>query len=812
MVLLIYFQQASLIPPPEEKTLQKTESVQVCTKCSKENDEPISSVDNGNKNGHSILEEEQNICDAKDVQGVKCATTIENCSKRESEKVCNMTEKIVPLMEANSSVKEDKTSLRRTFSAGEPKIERKPSKTFGSHEGIATASNKTDKMRRSIGMSRRASLEKTTKDAAPSKRLLSGAAIKKVEAGVVTEGKTSKVEIPKRPVKQRSEIVAAVTKRLYNKVKRKEVATETDEIKPENEVPKELTICSNARLRLQEITRRALKAHRNKDGETQTDLFPVLRVKEVSTDSDDLRAVLMEVKDAQTEPKAEMKDVGTTCSLSLIQGKAFVMTRSCATQAADEDRDCAKSNLLFSTPMSFTRYLQHPESKCQMLTSCAGSPIYTSSVNINVSQNYTDPSQLQTKLCDDSLEDENQQNVCFPTPDLISNHNSLDAHVNTDDLKTSDTNRVGVEECVNFAQTNVLENHQYLTHQNMDGSSLPNICVANCKIIPKCNENVKSVDIPAVRAPEVCVVKSFPEDRCLPLCNTYHPKFERPNVIESTVERNFEPVRLQEATVLKSTTKQDELFSDSTTSQELENEAYHKKVRFSKKSSETRRMFKAMSSFLEEATTLITNLSTIATKFDSKPDTPQSYDIEVTVNDITQSMDEIKHQAIQTEDSRKQRSTFTQTSPKHKANVASHTDDDDNLEIPINKYELLVQDSCNRLERCINAAMSNRSEEQHVPTCLDDQDFLHRFPQPFYVTTTNSWVPPYVNNRAEDSSMESTPTFSDYGSLPRSSRRSRVTAAAGCSPSALLRHLTSMRQDIVRTSREELFSPSGDTL
>lgn len=740
---------------------------------------------------------ENEIKEICNIQKIECVNDVKGNSVKPLETLYTRTEEIVPVMEVNGAVKEDKTSLRRTFSATEPKIERKSSRTFGSHELIATASNKTDKMRRSIAVSRRASLEKAASTA--SKRLLSSTAIKKVETGVVTEAKNPKVETPKRQIKQRSDIVAAVTQRLYNKVKRKEAATETDAINIE-EVPKELTICSNARLRLQEITRRALKAHKFKDDETQTDLFPVLRVKEVSTDADDLKTVLMEVKDAQTEPKAEMKDVGISCSLALMQGKAFVLTRTCATQATGDDRDYSKPNAVFSNPISFTRYLhqQHIEPKCQMLTSCTGNPIYTSSVNINVSHNYTDSTKSLIKPCDDSLENDNYQNVCLPTPDLISNHNSLDAHINTEEPKISDSSRVNTEEHINYAQSCVMDN-LYLTHQNIEPSSFPNVCIANCKLIPKCNENVKSINIPSVRAPEVCVVKNFSEDRCAPLPHSY-PKLETPNVIESKIVQKFEPIKLQETTVFKSTIKHDVHQSDSAQDSESEpSNVYNKKVRFSKKAVDTNRMFKAMSSFLEEATSLITNLSAIATKIDTKQETPQNYDIEVTVNDVSPTFDTsttFKHQTVQT-DRKNQRSTLTQTSPIRTINTATYTDD---FEFPVNKYELLVQDSCNRLERCINAAM--RNEEQ--PSCTDDQDFLHRFPQPFYVT--NPWVP----YRAEDSSIESTPTFSDYGSLPRTTRRSRTVA--GCSPSALLRHLTSMRQDIVRTSREELFSPSGETL
>lgn len=392
-------------------------------------------------------------------------------------------------MEVNSTVKEDKKSLQRTFSVVEQKMERKPSKTFGSHEAIAT---KSDKTRRSLPLSRRASADKPV-GLLPKKPFVNSVA-KKTEKGTATEGKAPKMDITRRPVRQRSEIVAAVTQRLYNKVKRKEVATETEQIETD-EPPQELKICSNARLRLQEITRKVLRAHRRRDKDTQTDLFPVMRVKEAATDADDLRVVTVQVKHAQTEPRLETKDVGTGCSFP-VQGKAFVITRSCSTQAAQEEREVQKPSTV--NPISFTKYLHQSqmEPKYQLMNPCHGSPIYTSSVNINVSHNYTD-SAKPSAAAGDSLE-EDQQGVCFPTPDLISNHNSLDAHEQVDDQR------------INYAQTEVLGD-QYSTHQTTAEAG-PNVCVASCTFAPRCSENVGSIEMPSVRAPEICVARSF-EDR-----------------------------------------------------------------------------------------------------------------------------------------------------------------------------------------------------------------------------------------------------------------------------------------------------------
>lgn len=770
--------------------------VKTCLKCSQT--ETVGVLMERNFNSHTSRKEE-------------CVNSL----IPQQEKEIQRTEEVVPVMDIKSTIKKDKISLRRTFSASEPKIERKPSKTFGSHEGIAAAPTKNDKIRRSLPLSRRTSIEKPTKDFTLLRKSVNTA--KKIEKGVVTEVKSSKTEIPKRPMKQRSEIVAAVTQRLYNKVKKKEVATETEEIKAETEVPKELAICSNARLRLQEITRRALRAHRRRDCETQTDLFPVLRVKEASTDANDLRTVLKEVKDAQTESSTETKDAETSCSLPhSTQGKALLLTRSCATQVTDDNKEFSKSTSLFSSPISFTKYLHPPfgEAKYQMLTPCTGSPIYTSSVNINVSHNSAESNKSVMNCCNDSLEDENQQNVYFPTPDLISNHSSLDTHINTGEAKTTDSNRTAE---ISYAETNVLVD-QSTTHENVEPVLFSNVCVANCTLIPQCNESLRSINIPSACAPEICIVENFAGDRCVPLRNSY-PKLEKPNIIETTVEKHIEPIHLQNTTVIKSIMKDNNGHSDAATSLESENELsdslnYHinnnnnKKVRFSKRNSETCRMFKAMSNFLEEATSLITNLSTIASRMDSKRDHSHNYDIEITVNDVSPELVKTEEETYSTvkdlgtqTDRKYQRNSSTQTSPKRTLNASCYTDD---TEIPVNKYEALVEDSCNRLERCINKAMH---VEEPMPSY--DQEFLHRFPQPFYAT--NAWTSRVSAYRTEDSSIESTPTFSDYGSLPRSNKR-RYIKPINYSPSALLRHLTSMRQDIIRNSREELYSPSDEAL
>lgn len=99
---------------------------------------------------------------------------------------------------------------------------------------------------------------------------------------------------PKKVVK-RAEIVAAVTKRLYTTKKKVDAKPEPEpqlEEKVSNdEEPEELKLCSRARFKLQEISKRALNIHRKMkhliiDMETQTDFIPTLRVKEIGLNTD----------------------------------------------------------------------------------------------------------------------------------------------------------------------------------------------------------------------------------------------------------------------------------------------------------------------------------------------------------------------------------------------------------------------------------------------------------------------------------------------------------------------------------------------
>lgn len=101
---------------------------------------------------------------------------------------------------------------------------------------------------------------------------------------------------------RRAEIVAAVTKRLYSAKKMETKSEPTEAVQKEEEnqnddddaEPDELKLCQRARARLQELSKKALHAHRSRmrrfsDNEAQTDFDKhVMRVKEVAVSTDDL--------------------------------------------------------------------------------------------------------------------------------------------------------------------------------------------------------------------------------------------------------------------------------------------------------------------------------------------------------------------------------------------------------------------------------------------------------------------------------------------------------------------------------------------
>jgi len=311
--------------------------------------------------------------------------------------------------------------------------------------------------------------------------------------------------------------------------------------------------------------------------------------------------------------------------------------------------------------------------------------------------------------------------------------------------------------------------------------------VANFSIASTNEERLQSIDFPTVCASQICVTRNWNE-RCKPFLETI-PEALVPDI--SYIDSLLSAI-IHEPRVLTPVIKHQECGKQETVDLSTElpnsltvNETHKKKVHFS--SHESDRMFKAMSKFVEEATNLMTNLSLAASKLQGE----HTYDLEVTVNDIKGLPNIPTSSTASYQDSVAQtcflEETSSQTYPNLCSDASSNTES--SFQIPVNKYEALVKESCSRLEQCINE-VTKRS-----PCCkrIEDEN-LHKCSKQF--TDDPLW------NAGEDYSLESNHTSSDYGSLPRQKQITR--RGPTCSPSAYLRQLTTMRKQIVESSRDDL--------
>lgn len=416
-------------------------------------------------------------------------------------------------------------------------MQSKTSKPFGSEETIGTKPSPAKRLSQP-SILRKQSMDKTTSSSLRSLLLKKSQESKGVEKGVATDGKSPKVEIKKpASAKPRSQIVRAVTNRLYDRSKKKDVGTGTEASAQTEGQPQELTICSNARSRLHELSQRALRATRKKNAEVQTVTPKILRVKEISTDAEDLKTLMGITKEVETctTPK-EYQDASNSCQY--LEGfnlgvdrrcNAFLVTRSCGTQSVLESAEKeVKPNVSFilakARPnVSFTKYLRNElQPRIEIVNTCPASPVYTSTVNINVSHNFIDANVGSgDSISDDSLEDQIRQNVCFPTPDIISNHNSLEpqAHAMRADsfnIPPSAENSIG--EKIAFASAcEGFENlEEFSTTDSVSEVQL------ECIAVPACKERVTIVTVPEVRATETRIVS---RGRCEEHCGHF-PQFQ----------------------------------------------------------------------------------------------------------------------------------------------------------------------------------------------------------------------------------------------------------------------------------------------
>lgn len=779
------------------------------------------------------------------------------------------TERLLPLLNVSTSIKPTiPPKLRRTFSVDHTYIDNQRQKMFGSEESIPStstaskishSSSSLEKQksqdfisRRNPGSAtpssslRRRSLNKSNPvlpKTTPKRRSLENS--QKIEKATNETLNIKKVEpkvnsIRKQPIKPRSQIVAAVTSRLYSKINRKEAATSTDDLSIQK-ASKEMNMYTNAKSRLREITRRALRAHRQKNEQTQTDLFSVVRVKEISTDVDDLKISLEEVKNAETDAVViETKDASVNCTfLDQLSDddkrhNSISFTRSCGTQSSQEpnnaghstERENTSSSRPTPNPISFTKYLRElQDTKYEISDVMPNTPIYTKTVNINISHNYINES--RGSISDDSIE-QNLQNVCLPTPDLISNHNSLEqGHDDSEPSEPKCRSDANNMEKINYANTGVLDEYFTVNESIVPENDNKKCTVATYTVTPRCSEKVQSVKIEKVQAPEICLTNKFEEGFCKPLPK-FEPNLAKPKIVESKYYTCDDCIKLEEPLVLKSIVKQlpkgnvpndtnpssseEEIFSSDLPDSLDYHMANTKKVKFNRRNAkqlpENGRMLNAMSEFLEEATNLMNNLTMAASKIGSNNlHLDDSYDFEVTVNGVSgfgkpyrkrrrssrpTSLPRTKQTETMTE-------AFTTTHfPVHRSDCSTQCEM--GYSFPINKYEALVEESCRRLEEKINKIPTHQQN-------IHCHHYNDETVDPYFAY--NPWEPHSLGNDVEDSSLESNPvTYSDYGSLPRKTHKRHRTPT--CSPSAFLRQLTNMRKQIIETSREEFLHSSSN--
>ncbi|XP_019771029.2 kinesin-like protein KIF16B isoform X2 [Dendroctonus ponderosae] len=603
----------------------------------------------------------------------------------------------------------------------------------------------------------------------------------KKEKGIVTEISgakkiESKIDTGRKNVaKPRAQIVAAVTSRLYNKVHKKDIGTSTENLSVvSNESPKELSICSNARNRLRELTHRALKAHKSKNEETQTELFPILRVKEVATDCTDL---VDESSAASTLEKLETKDVEVECTLlnQFMEGTLrdiLVLTRSCGIQTNAEEK-CSN--------ISFTKYL----------TETQKNPIFTEAVNINISHNYINRTD---SVSDDSL-DNHHANVSFPTPDLISNHNSLEQ-------QPIENSGESIEAKVRYAESGQLQN----CFENVNYIPSSKVCASKADVltVPYYHNNFKSVKVLTAQAPE-CILKDICKEYCQylpefsPVMAKAHKKDHHSDKCNRKKLSYYKPIihMYQDCRSEFSSSESSEENFELNIPDSLEYQ--HKKVQFARNASNKKndRVLKAMKNFLEEAKLLMANINTVAQENKCQQPHLEDFDIEVTVDDVS-GFENIRKRARRKKHQRESNATQTEALPSMESSFSQTSVEFPQYALPVNKFESLLEDSCKRLEH----KMSKPSRSRHISLTSEDYDDEILFQKAKY----NPWDLSHVE--IEDSSLESNPvTFSDYGSLPRRTHKRQRTPT--CSPSAFLKQLTSMRRQIIETSREELLQGSS---
>ncbi|XP_050354421.1 kinesin-related protein 10-like [Nymphalis io] len=305
---------------------------------------------------------------------------------------------------------------------------------------------------------------------------------------------------------QRAEIIASVTERLYTKLKKNEAAISKQETKvdkkPVSETKvlqplNELKICSNARQRLMELSKKALK-NKRKIGipaHTQT-RKTVIRVKDQGIDvQTDLQSYICHRdrncifhRDVSTEttpmtPRLKEIAVGPKYSnlsykdsSTLTDTKEVIYRNSCTMTELVLRRNHSSQTNVQPPPRrkkrqsAYMKYIKKIERIKSSTNDSSVSPV----ININISPMYADSdSQSSDETSDNSLDfgrEKGKQSVTT-TPDLLTNHSNL--LKKTEVMTISDTNSPENCDLNNVNSTTPLELKEKILEDFSDKDNVP---------------------------------------------------------------------------------------------------------------------------------------------------------------------------------------------------------------------------------------------------------------------------------------------------------------------------------------------------
>ncbi|XP_046971591.1 kinesin-like protein KIF18A [Vanessa cardui] len=326
--------------------------------------------------------------------------------------------------------------------------------------------------------------------------------------------------IPQNPIlydNQRAEIIASVTERLYSKLKKNEAAASKQESivdkKPANETKilqplNELKICSNARQRLMELSKKALR-NKRKIGipaHTQT-RKTVIRVKDQGTDvQTDLQSYICHQdrncvfhRDVSTEttpmtPRLKEIAVGPKYSTlsykdssTLTDCKKVSYRNSCTMTELVLTRNHSSQTNVLPPPRrrkrqsAYMKYIKRLERIKSSTDDSSVSPV----ININISPMYAVDSESQSsdETVDDSLDigKEKGKHSVATTPDLLTNHNNSLKKTEDNVMRINDTNFNENYDLNNFDGIKPLELHEKTLEDfsDKDNVQLPRV-TADC--------------------------------------------------------------------------------------------------------------------------------------------------------------------------------------------------------------------------------------------------------------------------------------------------------------------------------------------